>query len=112
MITNVITDVLKPENKLENITLERTHPPPFTCFTGSRNMPFGTGSALLGSALILALGFGMLIFSSLTPFQQFGIVTAITIAYALIAAVVEGTSGDDPLGRLPALPDANRGVAR
>ncbi len=51
-------------------------------------MPFGTGSALLGSALIPALGFGMLIFSSLTPFQQFGIVNAITIAYALIAAVV------------------------
>ena len=47
-----------------------------------------TGSALLGSALTTALGFGVLIFSSLTPFQQFGIVTAITIAYALIAAVV------------------------
>ena len=29
-----------------------------------------------------------MIFSSLTPFQQFGLVTAITIAYALIAAVV------------------------
>ena len=29
-----------------------------------------------------------LMFSSPTPFQQFGIVTAITIAYALIAAVV------------------------
>ena len=38
--------------------------------------------------LTTALGFGVLIFSSLTPFQQFGIVTAITIAYALIAAVV------------------------
>ena len=47
-----------------------------------------TGSALLGSALTTALGFGVLIFSSVTPFQQFGIVTAITIAYALIAAVV------------------------
>ncbi len=47
-----------------------------------------TGSALLGSALTTALGFGVLIFSSLTPFQQFGIVTAITIAYALVAAVV------------------------
>ncbi|MYH96720.1 MAG: hypothetical protein F4129_09450 [Acidimicrobiia bacterium] len=35
-----------------------------------------------------ALGFGVLIISSLTPFQQFGIVTAITIAYALIAAIV------------------------
>ena len=47
-----------------------------------------TGSALLGSVLTTALGFGVLIFSSLTPFQQFGIVTAITIAYALIAAVL------------------------
>ena len=47
-----------------------------------------TGSALLGSALTTALGFGVLMFSSLTPFQQFGIVTAFTIAYALIAAVV------------------------
>ena len=47
-----------------------------------------TGSALLGSALTTALGLGVLIFSSLPPFQQFGIVTAITIAYSLIAAIV------------------------
>ena len=47
-----------------------------------------TGSALLGSALTTALGFGVLFFSSLAPFQQFGLVTAITIAYALIAAVI------------------------
>ena len=47
-----------------------------------------TGSALLGSALTTGPGFGVLILSSLTPFQQFGIVTAITIAYALVAAIV------------------------
>ena len=47
-----------------------------------------TGSALLGSALTTALGLGVLIFSSLPPFQQFGMVTAITIAYSLIAAIV------------------------
>ncbi|MXW25150.1 MAG: MMPL family transporter [Dehalococcoidia bacterium] len=47
-----------------------------------------TGSALIGSALTTALGFGVLIFSPLTPFQQFGVVTALTIAYALIAAVL------------------------
>ena len=47
-----------------------------------------TGAALLGSALTTALGFGVLILSSVTPIQQFGIVTAITIAYALVAAVV------------------------
>ncbi len=47
-----------------------------------------TGSALLGSALTTALGFSVLFFSPLAPFQQFGLVTAITISYALIAAVV------------------------
>ena len=47
-----------------------------------------TGSALLGSALTTALGLGVLIFSPLPPFQQFGMVTAITIAYSLIAAMV------------------------
>ena len=47
-----------------------------------------TGSALLGSALTTALGIGALLFSSLVPFQQFGLVTAIAILYALIAATV------------------------
>ena len=47
-----------------------------------------TGSALLGSALTTALGIGALLFSSLVPFQQFGLVAAITIVYALIAATV------------------------
>ena len=56
--------------------------------TAARRTLRTTGSALLGSALTTALGFGVLIFSSLTPFQQFGLVTAITIAYALIAAVL------------------------
>ena len=54
----------------------------------ARRTPATTGSALLGSALTTALGFGVLMFSSLTPFQQFGIITAITISYALIAAVI------------------------
>ena len=56
--------------------------------TAARRTLGTTGSALLGSALTTALGFGVLMFSSLTPFQQFGIVTAITIAYALVAAIV------------------------
>jgi multidrug efflux pump subunit AcrB len=47
-----------------------------------------TGSALLGSALTTALGFGVLLFSPLIPFRQFGLVTAITILFALIVAVV------------------------
>ena len=63
---------------------ERSHDPELA----ARTTLGTTGSALLGSALTTALGFGVLILSSLTPFQQFGIVTAITIAYALIAAIV------------------------
>ncbi len=47
-----------------------------------------TGSALVGSALTTALGFGVLVLSPLLPMRQFGIVTAITILYALIAAIV------------------------
>lgn len=46
-----------------------------------------TGSALLGSALTTALGFGVLLFSPLVPFQQFGVVTGMTILFSLIAAV-------------------------
>jgi len=46
------------------------------------------GSALLGSALTTALGFGVLLFSPLIPFRQFGLVTGITILFALIAATV------------------------
>ncbi|MEM7339913.1 MAG: MMPL family transporter [Actinomycetota bacterium] len=47
-----------------------------------------TGSALTGSALTTALAFAVLLFSPLVPFQQFGIVTGITILYALIVSVV------------------------
>ena len=47
-----------------------------------------TGSALLGSALTTALGLGVLIASPLLATQQFGIVTAITIAYSLIVSIL------------------------
>ena len=40
-----------------------------------------TGSALLGSALTTALGFGVLVLSPLRSFEEFGITAAITIAY-------------------------------
>ena len=46
-----------------------------------------TGSALIGSALTTALAFAVLLFSPLVPFQQFGLVTGITIIYALIASI-------------------------
>ncbi len=41
-----------------------------------------------GSALTTTLGFGVLVFSSLTPFQQFGMLTALMIGYALVTAIV------------------------
>ncbi len=62
-------------------------------FTKSRNPEAAairtlatTGSALLGSALTTALGFGVLVLSPLRSFEQFGITAAMTIAYALIVA--------------------------
>ena len=47
-----------------------------------------TGGALIGSALTTALGFMVLIFSPIAPMGQFGLLTAITVIYSLIAAVV------------------------
>jgi uncharacterized protein len=47
-----------------------------------------TGGALLGSAATTAAGFGVLAFASLVPMQQFGIITALTITYSLIASVL------------------------
>jgi uncharacterized protein len=47
-----------------------------------------TGAALLGSAATTAAGFGVLGFASLAPMQQFGIITALTIVYSMLAAVL------------------------
>lgn len=47
-----------------------------------------TGGALAGSALTTIAGFGILTTSTLTPFQQFGLVTAYAIGFALVAATV------------------------
>lgn len=47
-----------------------------------------TGSALIGSAVTTALAFAVLLFSPLLPFLQFGLVTGITILYALIASII------------------------
>jgi predicted RND superfamily exporter protein len=46
-----------------------------------------TGGALAGSAFTTVAGFGILVTSSLKPFQQFGAVIAYAVAFALIAAV-------------------------
>ncbi len=47
-----------------------------------------TGGALIGSALTTALGFMVLMFSPIAPMGQFGLLTAITVIYSLVAAVV------------------------
>ena len=47
-----------------------------------------TGSALLGSAMTTALGFGVLIAAPLVASQQFGVTATITILYSLIVSVV------------------------
>ena len=47
-----------------------------------------TGGALAGSAFTTCAGFGILITSTLTPFRQFGMVTAYAIGFALLAATL------------------------
>jgi hypothetical protein len=47
-----------------------------------------TGGALAGSAFTTAAGFGILVTSTLTPFQQMGQVTAYAIMLSLIGAVL------------------------
>jgi len=49
---------------------------------------YGTGSALVGSALTTTSGFGILLFAILRPLQQFGMVAAITVIYSLIGSVI------------------------
>jgi len=52
-----------------------------------RTTVHGTGAALLGSATTTALGFGVLGFALLPILQQFGVITAVMIAYAFVGAV-------------------------
>ena len=47
-----------------------------------------TGSALLGSALTTALGFGVLVFAPVEGPQQFGLTAAVTIAYSLLVSIL------------------------
>lgn len=47
-----------------------------------------TGGALAGSALTTAIGFGILVTSTLTPFEQLGYVIVFAIVSSLIAAVL------------------------
>ena len=47
-----------------------------------------TGGALAGSALTTMAGFGSLVTSNLTPFQQFGAVTFYAIGFALLMSIL------------------------
>ena len=47
-----------------------------------------TGGALAGSAFTTAAGFGILMTSTLKPFQQLGEVTFWAIVFALVASVL------------------------
>ncbi|QGG94002.1 efflux RND transporter permease subunit [Actinomarinicola tropica] len=47
-----------------------------------------TGGAMAGSAATTAAGFGVLVFASLEPLRQFGLIVALTIVYSLVAAVL------------------------
>jgi predicted RND superfamily exporter protein len=51
-----------------------------------------TGTALVGSAVTTAAGFGVLMLSDLAPMQQFGGVTSVTILYALVTALLVESS--------------------
>lgn len=48
----------------------------------------GSGGAMLGSAITDIAGVGVLAFAILEPLQQFGVITALTIAYSFVGAVV------------------------
>jgi hypothetical protein len=47
-----------------------------------------TGSALAISAATTAIGFGVLTLSGIEPIRQFGAITALTVVYAFLAAVL------------------------
>ncbi len=53
-----------------------------------RSTTLHTGSALAGSALTTIAGFGVLVTSTLKPFQQFGAVTAYAIGFALMVSIL------------------------
>jgi predicted exporter len=43
---------------------------------------------MAASAATTAAGFGVLVFASLEPLRQFGLIVALTIVYSLLAAVL------------------------
>ncbi len=56
--------------------------------TAMRDTLRNTGGALVGSAVTTMAGFGVLVFSTIGPFRQFGIVLALTIGLALLSSII------------------------
>jgi len=56
--------------------------------TALRRTVSQTGGALVGSALTTAIGFGVLITSTLVPFEQLGYVIVYAIAYSVVASIL------------------------
>lgn len=66
--------------------------------SGIRRTVAQTGGALTGSALTTAIGFGVLVTSTLIPFAQLGYVIVYAMAYPLVVAVLVLPSLLVPLG--------------
>jgi uncharacterized protein len=61
---------------------------PYDGQTAMRRTMASTGGALVGSALTTAIGFGVLVTSTLVPFEQLGYVIVYAIAYSVVAAIL------------------------
>jgi uncharacterized protein len=61
---------------------------PYDGQTAMRRTMASTGGALVGSALTTAIGFGVLVTSTLVPFEQLGYVIVYAIAYSVVASIL------------------------
>ena len=61
---------------------------PYDGATALRRTVSQTGGALVGSALTTAIGFGVLVTSTLVPFEQLGYVIVYAIAYSVVASIL------------------------
>ena len=61
---------------------------PYDGSTALRRTVSQTGGALAGSALTTAIGFGVLVTSTLVPFEQLGYVIVYAIAYSVVASIL------------------------
>jgi uncharacterized protein len=61
---------------------------PYDGQTAMRRTMTSTGGALVGSALTTAIGFGVLVTSTLVPFEQLGYVIVYAIAYSVVASIL------------------------